>query len=134
MCKLFQQDQVVCPPKLQNNLFTTAAVDNIDHNPSSTTTTDSYHGTGISLFQHSVAYNEGVSRDIVAIETTTTSKAIDSVPQSFSTIPVKTTTTTILGANHDVAHKALTSTLRYDSGKRLSRRHIRYNLYAYIVE
>ena len=87
MCKRFEQDQVVCPPKLRNNLFTTTAVDNIDHNPSSTTATDSFHGTGISLFQHSVAYNEGVSRDIVAIETTTSSKAIDSLPQSFTTIP-----------------------------------------------
>ena len=84
----FEQDQVVCPPKLWNNLFTTAAVDNIDHNPSSTTATDSFHGTGISLFQHSVAYNEGVSRDIVAIETTTSSKAVDSLPQSFTTIPL----------------------------------------------
>ena len=36
---------------------------------------------------------------------------------------------TVLGANHDVAHKAPTSTLRYDSGKWLSRRHIRYYLY-----
>ena len=87
MCKRFEQDQVVCPPKLRNNLFTTAAVDNINHNPSSTTATDSFHGTGISLFQHSVAYNEGVSRDIVAIETTTSSKAVESLPQSFTTIP-----------------------------------------------
>ena len=44
-------------------------------------------------------------------------------------IVVETTTTTVLGANHDVAHKAPTLTLRYDSGKRLSRRHIRYYLY-----
>ena len=28
---------LVCPSVLQNGIFTTAAVDNIDHNPSSTT-------------------------------------------------------------------------------------------------
>ena len=34
------------------DIFTTATVDNIDHNPSSMTATGSFHGTGISLFQH----------------------------------------------------------------------------------
>jgi hypothetical protein len=37
---------------LQKGLFTTSAVDNIDHNPSATTATISCHGTGISVFQH----------------------------------------------------------------------------------
>ena len=60
---------VLSPPKLRTNLFTTAAVDNIDHNPSSTTATDSFHGTGISMFQHPTAENEGQSRDVVVIET-----------------------------------------------------------------
>ena len=42
----------VCPPKLRRGLFTTSAVDNIDHNPSSSTARGAFHGTGISLFQH----------------------------------------------------------------------------------
>ena len=42
----------MCPSKLREGLFTTAAVDNIDHNPSSTTSSDSFHGTAISLVQH----------------------------------------------------------------------------------
>jgi len=42
----------VCPPQLRRGLFTRAAVDNIDHNPNSTSAHDSFHGTGISLFQH----------------------------------------------------------------------------------
>jgi len=29
-----------------------STVDNIDHNPSSATSKESFHGTGISLFQH----------------------------------------------------------------------------------
>ena len=36
----------------QNGLFTTAAIDNIDNTPASTTATDAFHGTSISIFQH----------------------------------------------------------------------------------
>jgi hypothetical protein len=35
----FMEDGVVCPAILQKGLFTTSAVDNIDHNPSATTAT-----------------------------------------------------------------------------------------------
>ena len=52
ICHHYSMEQAVCPPELKGGLFTTAAVDNIDHNPSSTTAHDSFHGTGISLFQH----------------------------------------------------------------------------------
>jgi len=45
----FEVDKAVCPPNLRGNVFTTAAVDNIDHNPSSTSAKASFHGTGISL-------------------------------------------------------------------------------------
>ncbi len=61
ICEQFSREQVVCPPKLHGNVFTTAAVDNIDHNPSSTTSKESFHGTGISLFQHSTLEGEGVN-------------------------------------------------------------------------
>ena len=49
-----------CPLILRNNLFTTAAVDNLDHNPSSTTSQDAFQGTGISLFQNRVAASDGI--------------------------------------------------------------------------
>ena len=45
----FEKEGVVCPAKLRKDVFTTAAIDNIDHNPSSTTASDSFHGTAISL-------------------------------------------------------------------------------------
>ena len=41
---------VVCPSILQKGVFTTSAVDNIDHNPSATTAMTLFHGTGISVF------------------------------------------------------------------------------------
>ena len=43
---------VVCPPQLRTGLFVTAAADNIDFNPSSSTSVGSFHGTGLSLFQN----------------------------------------------------------------------------------
>ena len=37
ICTLYEEEGVVCPPNLKKHVLTTAAVDNIDHNPSSTT-------------------------------------------------------------------------------------------------
>ncbi|VDI15847.1 Hypothetical predicted protein [Mytilus galloprovincialis] len=48
------------PAFIKGQMFTTAAVDNIDHNPSSTTSKSSFHGTGISIFQHPIKDNIGV--------------------------------------------------------------------------
>ena len=52
LCSLYHREKVVCPPEVKCSLFTTAAVDNIDHNPSSTSSHDAFHGTCISLSQH----------------------------------------------------------------------------------
>lgn len=41
------QDSVFCPPKLRKDVSTTADIDDIDHNTSSTTASDSFHGTAI---------------------------------------------------------------------------------------
>ena len=45
VCQQYQTENVVCTLKLHKELFTVAAVENIDHNPSSTTAKDSFHGT-----------------------------------------------------------------------------------------
>ncbi|CAE1303156.1 unnamed protein product [Acanthosepion pharaonis] len=50
--KQYVEEDVVFPPVLRKGLFTTAAVDNIDHNPTATTASTSFHGTSISMFQH----------------------------------------------------------------------------------
>ena len=39
------------PPSLKPGYFTTAAVANIDHEPSSSTATKSFHGSSITIFQ-----------------------------------------------------------------------------------
>ena len=51
LCKIYQDQESVCPPRLLPSTFTVAAIDNLDHNPSSTTASRSFHGTGISIFQ-----------------------------------------------------------------------------------
>ena len=45
----FVEENIVCPANMRVGVFTTASVDNIDHNPTSSTATDSLHGTGIVL-------------------------------------------------------------------------------------
>ena len=68
LCALYEEENVVCPPSLRHGLFTTAAVDNIDHNPSATHAVGSFHGTGISLFQHIVQNEEGTEQCIPVIQ------------------------------------------------------------------
>ena len=51
VCDHFKSVGVVCPLSLQSDLFTVGAIDNLDHDPSSTTAQGSFHGTGISMFQ-----------------------------------------------------------------------------------
>ena len=48
----YLDEGVVCPPIMCKGIFTTSAVDNIDHNPSATTAISPFHETGILLFQH----------------------------------------------------------------------------------
>jgi len=58
----YVEDGVVCPPVLKKGLFTITAMDNIDHNPTATTATTSFHGTSISVFQHPTSDNKGEKR------------------------------------------------------------------------
>ena len=48
-----------------DDVFTTAAVDYIDHNPSSATSNPSVHGASISLFQCPAFPGQGIDRKIV---------------------------------------------------------------------
>ena len=81
VCQLYHIEQVVCPPTLRSNVFTTAAVDNIDHNPSATTAKNSFHGTGISLLQHPTCADEGVARSIALTGRDTGSKTVEPLPE-----------------------------------------------------
>lgn len=65
----FERDGAVCPPRLKEGLFTTGQMDNIDHNPSSTTAVYAFHGTGHSLCQHSTLDNPGTELPNPVLET-----------------------------------------------------------------
>lgn len=78
---------MVCPSKLRKGLFTTAAVDNIDHNPSSTSAQDSFHGTAISLVQHPTTQESGESRGVDSFDPNiSSSKKIVQLPPSFRNV------------------------------------------------
>jgi len=63
----FVDDGVVVPACLKKGVFTVGALDNLDHNPSSTTAASSFHGTGISMFQLPTTMNPGEERPPVTI-------------------------------------------------------------------
>lgn len=60
------EDGCVAPLSLKKKLFSVGALDNLDHNPSSTTATSSFHGTGISIFQFPTELNPGENRQPIA--------------------------------------------------------------------
>ena len=55
---MYDIQKSVCPPKLQKHTFTVSAIDNLNHNPSSSTSQNSFHGTGISIFQFADDVNQ----------------------------------------------------------------------------
>ena len=84
----YEEQGIVCPPALQKRLYTTAAVDNIDHNPSVTTAKDSFHGTGISLFQFQSSQSTGESSIVSVFDDTANQPlTVKPSPESFSNVP-----------------------------------------------
>lgn len=88
VCQRFKLEDVVCPPKMRKGLFTIAAVDNIDHNPSSGTAKDSFHGTGISLIQHLPHECAGSDRGVLVMnQSTLSTRSIIPLPQAYTSVP-----------------------------------------------
>eukprot|EP00745_Piridium_sociabile_P026562 TRINITY_DN4240_c0_g2_i9.p1 TRINITY_DN4240_c0_g2~~TRINITY_DN4240_c0_g2_i9.p1 ORF type:complete len:1084 (-),score=281.98 TRINITY_DN4240_c0_g2_i9:490-3741(-) len=81
----YVDDGVVCPPVLRKGLFTTSAMDNIDHNPTATTATTSFHGTSISVFQHPTKDDKGEERGHLEFREEKV-KTIPELPDSFTNI------------------------------------------------
>ena len=84
-CEWFVRDGLVCSPKMRSGLFTTAAVDNIDYNPSYASV---FHGTGISLMQHLshvfVEHDRGV---VIINQTTSSTKSVAPLPSKYTNVP-----------------------------------------------
>lgn len=86
VCQKTQEEGVVCPSKFRIGLFTVAAIDNIDHNPTSTTAKGSFHGTGISLFQTPSASNPGQTREAITLQAEADKKNLH-LPDSYTVVP-----------------------------------------------
>lgn len=83
----YVEDGVVCPPILKKGLFTTSAIDNIDHNPTATTASTSFHGTSASVFQHINTDGEGEERDpLRLIDGTKKAKRVPELLESYTNI------------------------------------------------
>ncbi|VDI17710.1 Hypothetical predicted protein [Mytilus galloprovincialis] len=87
----YVKDGIVCPINLLQNVFTSSAVDNIDHNPSSISSKDSFDGTGMSLFQHISEDVQGVVQTFLQSEPMLKcqSKRVSflPLPKSYSNLP-----------------------------------------------
>ena len=51
LCQPYLDEGIVCPRNIEKGLFTVAAIDNVDYDPSSATAKCSVHGTSISVYQ-----------------------------------------------------------------------------------
>ena len=88
ICAMYDKEVVVCHPNHSRNVFTVAAVDNIDHNPSSATARDSFHGTGISLMQLPSEQHDVTSRVIPVIdENPEKTRRIQALPAAYTNVP-----------------------------------------------
>lgn len=89
VCSIYEEQGVVCPTQLRGGLFTVGSVDNIDHNPSSTTARDSFHGTAISLVQQPCEINNGVDQvNTTCFEALSTSQSkISPLPKTYTSVP-----------------------------------------------
>ena len=85
VCQCFEADGVVSSNCLRKGLFTVGAIDNLDHNPSSTTSVNSFHGTGISLFQTSTNIKFGESRQLPTLELSNSQNHV--LRDSYASVP-----------------------------------------------
>ena len=51
LCHPYLDEGIVCPRNIEEGLFTVAAIDNVDYDPSSVTAKCSFHETSISVYQ-----------------------------------------------------------------------------------
>ena len=87
VCEHFKETDTVCPP-IRIHVFTTAAVDNIDHNAffANRYKFVPRYGTSISLIQHPTVEGEGVDNASIKLRNVSTAKTIAPLPSSYINI------------------------------------------------
>ena len=81
----FESVGAVCPQSLKIGLFKTSAMDSIDHDPSSTSSQTSFHGTGISIFQHPSVDCTGTDQERSSL--VSSSRKIARLPIKYTSVP-----------------------------------------------
>jgi len=78
----------VCPPGLHKGFFTTAAVDILHHNPSSTAASHAFHGTAISIAQHGVPDNTSSDSSVThnTADVSDNSKTVTPLPVYYTQV------------------------------------------------
>lgn len=85
LCARFKEDECASPACLRKGIFSVGALDNIDHNTSSTTSVSSFHGTGISIFQFPTESVPGEIRPPLVVQPPGTEH--HGLPKSYATVP-----------------------------------------------
>ena len=86
LCQHYKEDGCVSPACLRKGIFSVGALDNLDHNPSSTTSVSPFHGTGISIFQFPTESVPGESRPPLEVPPPVTEH--QGLPESYVTVPI----------------------------------------------
>ena len=87
------------PNCLRKGLFTVGALDNLDHNPSSTTAVNSFHGKGICLFQCSTKEKSGEGRPPILSSKTA---HMQDLPDSYDIVQAVSLKTTAVAVRERV--------------------------------
>ena len=129
--KQFENDELICPITLRKNLFTTHAVDNIDHNPSSRTAQDSWHGTAISASQHLKGKDDGCVRPALDFQNEKIkSKKLKQLPAEYTCVsPYVLKNKDVVMPGRNGARKEVVYCFLFFS---LKLYHILHNTYTYI--
>ena len=83
----FVKEKLVCPTEMKKDVFTTGALDNIDHNPTSNRAKGSFHGTAMSLTNHISYETSGTIRDYQKEEGVFLKKFLEDLPEEYTVVP-----------------------------------------------
>ena len=86
VCDAFATNDVVCPLQMRKNVFTTGAVDNFNHKPTSKLAKDVFNGTALTLAQHLHEENEGNDGPKLVL-TGQKDARTPKLPESYTEIP-----------------------------------------------
>ena len=82
----YLEEGLVCPSVLRKGLLTTGAIDNMDHNPSSTTAKSSFNGTSISIFQRPINSNFEEQSEMLHKVERQNIKTVQPSPESYTNV------------------------------------------------